>query len=257
MSSRLIALLVSPLFSFLVSPVSAANLSVGVQPMLVDGCSGARFEELSAYLGEQMGAPVELAPVADNRAFRNAIDEGAYDIVVATRNFFEATNPNESVSVVATSTTPRSYRLVTRADNEVDVEKHLVSLTVAGESSPSTTAQAFVTLFPNPVRQPGYRPTRSIDEAWQLLANRSVDAALVPMLGDGCGHSVKVLKEVEVDLEVSIGVARHVGPEDRTRIVQALIGVAHHASGLKALDNGILTGFKPVPVRLTLANDPL
>lgn len=246
MKSRLFTWSVALPLTLISSPSFAASLSLAVQPMLGDDCSMARYERLSEYLGARTGNQVKLVSIADDRAFRSAVKQGDFDFVVTTDRYVTANRFDEQLVPLVVTESARHYQLLTRSDATFTKADDLLGHTVAGESAPSIASTTFVNMYPNPVRQPEYRPAASVSEVINMLNNHSVDAALVPQVAARCARNLKVIADTAVTVRVVVAAARHVEVAVQSDMQAALLGVGKDVEGLRVLDETRLHGFSTI-----------
>ena len=224
---------------------AAAELRLGIQPVLPPAELQAAYQPLADYLGAATGTKVVIEPAGNFLAYWEGMRRGRYDLVLDAAHFTDFRVKRLGYHVLAKLPDTVSYALVTGEDMLLFDAQEMIGKTLATVPSPSLGGVRLSQLFPNPLRQPILVATSNFQDALTKVQQGKAVGALVPTrLVTGRLDLNTVLTTRPVP-HMAISAAAGVDAASQDAIRKALLAARESPAGRRMLTAVRLEGFEP------------
>lgn len=242
-AARLFGLLL--LFAASAGHVRAAELRLGIQPVLPPSELQAAYQPLADYLARATGSKVVIEPAGNFLAYWERMRRGSYDLVLDAAHFTDFRVKRLGYHVLAKLPDTVSYALVTGEDVLLFDAQEMIGKTLATVPSPSLGGVRLSQMYPNPLRQPVIVETSNFQDALDKVKQGKAVGALVPTrLVSGRLDLNTVLTTRPVP-HMGLSAAKGVSPAVRGAIRKALLSARDTPEGRRMLTAVQLEGFEP------------
>jgi len=233
-------------------PIQAAEkgLVLGVSPLLSEKETIRQFQPLCDYLSEVTRLPCRVTTHANFLGYWEAVRRGAeYNLILDDAHFTDYRAQKMNYTVLAKIPDSVTYSLVALRAAKISNPLRLVGRRIATHGIPSMGAAQLNSLFPQPSKQPIPVEVDNADQAFALLRERKVEAAILPtplirqaMLN---GMELRVLLSTVPIPHMGFSAAPDLAPEVRQTVREALLNAHKVTGGQKMLTQIGIPRFDP------------
>ncbi len=224
---------------------TAAELHLGIQPILPAAQMRAAYQPLADYLGAATGSRVVIDPASNFLTYWENMRRGKYDLVLDAAHFTDFRIKRLGYTVLAKLPDTVSYALVTGEDVLLFDAQEMIGKTLATVPSPSLGGVRLSQLYPNPLRQPVIVETSNFEDALEKVRQGKAVGALVPTRLVSGRVDLNTVLTTEPVPHMGMSAAKDVAPALRTALRQALLSARDTPAGQRMLQAVRLEGFEP------------
>ena len=254
--SRILVATVALGASIVPATVVAADINFGVQPILDQKRAREVFEPLAQYIARATGKTVSLKTSYDFADYWLKLKSGSsYDLVLDGPFYTDYLIKEQKFVPLVKVPGVVSHSLVAAPTAAFFGPEDLVGKRVATLIPPAPAGLLLARMFPQPTRQPFIVPTKSSEEALEMVIAGKAEAAMVPTpLVAAAMSQGKELMTVTVSTQIphiTLSASSSIDADTRLKIRAALLAAAQTPQGQAMLQAaGFREGFEPTQAEL-------
>jgi len=255
-SARLLTWLTFSTVITFAAPALASDIVFGVQPILDQKKAREVFQPLADYLARSTGKSVDLKTSYDFADYWLKLKSGTvYNLVLDGPFYTDYLIKEHKFVPLVKVPGVVSHSLVSSPSAGFFGPDELVGKRVATLIPPAPAGLLLARMFPQPTRQPFIVPTKSSEEALQMVIDGRADAAMVPTpLAAAAMAQGKELMTVTTSAQIphiTLSVGPGIDAATRAKIRAALLAANQTPNGQAMLQAaGFREGFEPTQADL-------
>ncbi|MCB1734694.1 MAG: PhnD/SsuA/transferrin family substrate-binding protein [Gammaproteobacteria bacterium] len=226
-------------------PAQAADLVLGIQPVLSPERTVEVYAPLADYLGERTGHTVHIEPSRNFYSYWTRMNRGEFDLALDAAHFTGYRIRKLGYEVLAALPDTVSYTLVSAGDNLIFSSDELVGKPVATMGPPSLGAIRLEQLYDNPMREPLFRTTNTAEESVEMVLRGEAVAAMVPTPLVSEYPNLNTIQVTAPTPHLAFSAGDRVPLNVRVALRTTLIGMSKDERGREILSQARLAGFVP------------
>jgi len=234
------------------SPAHASDngLVLGVSPLLSEAETHRQFQPLCDYLAGATHLPCRVATQANFLGYWETMRRGTeYNLILDDAHFTDYRVQKMKFTVLAKIPDSVTYSLVTLRSSRLSNALRLVGRRIATHGIPSMGAAQLNSLFPQPSKQPIPVEVENADQAFALLREGDVSAAILPtpLIRQAMLHGMelRVLLSTVPIPHMGFSASPDLDPQVRRTIREALLNAHKESEGRKMLAHIGIPRFDP------------
>lgn len=237
-----IALLV---FLILPSISVAETIKFVVQPILKPETSEKFYAPLVGYLQQNTGLEIKFVTARDFLTYWHKMRKNQYDLILDGPHFTDYRAQKMDYSVLAKLKGEVSYSLISSEDKLIVETDDLLGRPVASTPPPSMARVLTQRLFTNPIRQPHFIDSITIDQTFEQVRTGKAEAGMVPtpLLNNYSGFNV--VKTTKTIPHVAFSTSPKISKEAREKLRAALLKMENSVAGKIVLEKLKFPGIEP------------
>jgi len=219
-----------------VPSAASAELVLGIPPLLGEPETIAQYEPLCAYLSAAAGQPCRIVTQPNYLTYWEAIRRGqTYNLILDDAHFTDYRVQKMKYTVLAKIPYTVTYSLAIPRASRMRDPSRLIGRRIATLGIPSMGASLLNGLFPQPSKQPIPVEVNHADEAFALLREGKVDAAILPtpLVREAMlrGADLRVMLSTAPIPHMALSVSHTLAPELQEKLRSALLNAQKTEAG--------------------------